>query len=53
MTSRSICQVFEFMNVWDTNRFSDRLDLRRHLGPVFDPNRAYISDCKFIEHYEN
>ena len=20
---------------------------------VFDPNRAYISDCKFIEHYKN
>jgi len=23
------------------------------LGPVFDPNRAYISDYKFIEHYKN
>ena len=41
------------MNVWNTNRFSDRLDFCRLPGPVFDPNRAYISDCKFIEHYEN
>ena len=41
------------MNVWNTNRFSDRLDFRRHPGPAFDPNRAYISDCKFIEHYKN
>ena len=41
------------MNVWNTNCISDRLDFRRLPGPVFDPNRAYISDCKFIEHYEN
>ena len=41
------------MNVWNTNRFSDRLDFRRLPGPVFDPNRAYISNCKFIEHYKN
>ena len=41
------------MNVWNTNRFSDRLDYRRHPGPVFDHYRAYISNCKFIEHYKN
>ena len=35
------------------NRFSDRLDFRRHPGPVFHPDRACISDCKFIEHYKN
>ena len=41
------------MNVWNTNRFSDSLDYRRHPGPVFDHYRAYISNCKFIEHYKN
>ena len=41
------------MNVWNTNRFSDRFNFRRHPGPAFDPNRAYISDCEFIEHYKN